>query len=238
MLGFDLVQDNISYYTVSQIAVRQCHKAAVIRIPIDHFAMLTCLPSKVPAALLLAFVPSLVAAALAGKNYDNSRPRYLVENCKKDEKISKEVRPHPSSLRLQWFLVTRKLNPRIPFRLDSVDHRPRQGRVRQCFRDTWSLRCGRCRRQRSRRGCCYAQLPDAGLSRHPGRLQLRYVDTALPPTPFQIYRTILNRPICSIAYIVLQRNRNLAGVRSLSWMAGCGLIISLFVSAGKLANKA
>ncbi|KAK4123529.1 hypothetical protein N657DRAFT_412900 [Parathielavia appendiculata] len=47
---------------------------------------------------------------------------------------------------------------------------------------------------------------------------------------------LLSRVVYSYIYVVLQDNSRFAGLRSLVWMAGAGLIMALFVAAGQASN--
>lgn len=46
---------------------------------------------------------------------------------------------------------------------------------------------------------------------------------------------IITRIIYNITYIWLQRNRKLAGVRSVSWVTGISLAVTLWIKAGNRA---
>lgn len=48
--------------------------------------------TKVPTALLLAFLPHAYAAQAAGKNFDVAQPRNSLDNCEKDSSLDKKVR--------------------------------------------------------------------------------------------------------------------------------------------------
>lgn len=46
---------------------------------------------------------------------------------------------------------------------------------------------------------------------------------------------LASRVVYNFVYIVLQRNRKFAPLRSLTWTTGVGLIVTLFVKAGNRA---
>jgi uncharacterized MAPEG superfamily protein len=47
---------------------------------------------------------------------------------------------------------------------------------------------------------------------------------------------VLSRVVYNYTYVALQDNARMAGLRPLVWMAGIGIIFTLFVSAGKALN--
>lgn len=47
---------------------------------------------------------------------------------------------------------------------------------------------------------------------------------------------VLSRVVYNYVYVALQDNARMASVRPFVWMAGIGIIMTLFVSAGKALN--
>lgn len=49
---------------------------------------------------------------------------------------------------------------------------------------------------------------------------------------------VASRAAFTFVYIILQDNRSLAPLRSLCWMAGLGIILTLWIQAGNVATAA